>query len=223
MFPDVDGEPVQCGIPFAQPPLTSLLRVSAGVLGPHAPLCCPYVIAVDPSGALLLATSGPFPGVDSPSYPPASLRLVRLQPPDSDHTFDDYIFTVANVPGSFSPPIVHLGNVGLISLRGGNDGDYMVAELQPIEDCDRARMIYVHTHTEEWAEKEISYPVPLPHRAWGRHGVISHGGKLWWVDLSWGLLSCDPCANEPVLLFEELPEGKRARVRRSIYTVATNR
>ncbi|WVZ60415.1 hypothetical protein U9M48_010439 [Paspalum notatum var. saurae] len=45
----------------------------------------------------------------------------------------------------------------------------------------------------------------LGRRCWFGEGVISHGGMLWWVDLSYGLLACDPFAEEPELLHVPLP------------------
>jgi len=50
--------------------------------------------------------------------------------------------------------------------------------------------------------------------------VIGHDGKLWWVNLVWGLLGCDPFADEPVLhhvpLQETYPIGHTAEVLQDI-------
>lgn len=42
-------------------------------------------------------------------------------------------------------------------------------------------------------------------RSWYGEGVISHDGMLWWFDLSYGILACDPFADEPELLYIPLP------------------
>ncbi|KAM0821236.1 hypothetical protein ACQ4PT_009456 [Festuca glaucescens] len=55
------------------------------------------------------------------------------------------------------------------------------------------------------SEKHVHYP--LPPRPWAAICVLSHLGRLWWVevDLSWGLITCDPFADEPVLGFIPFP------------------
>ncbi|KAJ1293797.1 hypothetical protein BS78_01G096200 [Paspalum vaginatum] len=52
---------------------------------------------------------------------------------------------------------------------------------------------------------ELAYSPPLLEWCWFGEGVISHGGVLWWIDLSYGLLACDPFAEEPELLHVPLP------------------
>lgn len=59
----------------------------------------------------------------------------------------------------------------------------------------------------------MSREVKIGHRAlwnrpWGSNGVISHDGKLWWIDLACGLLFCDPFSDEQEeMQFVALPEG----------------
>jgi hypothetical protein len=45
-------------------------------------------------------------------------------------------------------------------------------------------------------------------REWVPAGVVAQKTTLWWFDLSWGLLSCDPFVADPVLLFHKLPEDR---------------
>jgi len=92
----------------------------------------------------------------------------------------------------------------MITLSGGPANDYMVVELEITEGSDVAKLYTIRGHKSVvWCYKEMSSRVS--HRPWGRHGVISHNFKLWWIDLSWGLLSCDPSADEPAHAFELLP------------------
>jgi hypothetical protein len=58
----------------------------------------------------------------------------------------------------------------------------------------------------EWVEKSVHYP--LPPRPLSPICVLSHHGRLWWIDLSWGVITCDPFADEPVLGFVPFPPGK---------------
>lgn len=45
----------------------------------------------------------------------------------------------------------------------------------------------------------------LLRRFWAGEGVISYAGMLWWVDLSYGLLACDPFIDDPQLIHVPLP------------------
>ena len=57
----------------------------------------------------------------------------------------------------------------------------------------------------KWREREMAACSPRIPRDWFPEGVVSHGGMLWWVDLSHGLLACDAFADEPELLHVPLP------------------
>ncbi|CAM0880624.1 unnamed protein product [Alopecurus aequalis] len=94
---------------------------------------------------------------------------------------------------------------GVIASPAG-DGHYMVVELQPLNGSDVATLLCFSSVTGQWEEKDVAYP---PRGGiWCSDTVITHGGRLCWVDVSWGILSCDPFADEPVLDFVEIPEGK---------------
>ena len=53
--------------------------------------------------------------------------------------------------------------------------------------------------------KELAWSSPPPHQRWSAECVVSYGGMLWWVELSYGLLACDPFADNPELLHVPLP------------------
>lgn len=97
---------------------------------------------------------------------------------------------------------LHAENVGLI-MRGKR---CVVAELQPKSDgTGRATLLCYTVGEYRWVEMELPYSPPLLGRYWFGDGVISHGGMLWWIDLSYGILACDPLAEEPELLHVPFP------------------
>lgn len=67
----------------------------------------------------------------------------------------------------------------------------MVAELQPIGNSEHATLLCYSTAKGGWVEKELAHSPRHPEH-WGSNGVISLDGKLWWVDLSYGLLPATP-------------------------------
>lgn len=99
-----------------------------------------------------------------------------------------------------------IGNIGLISLSSGPACDCLIAELELVKNSNIAKLYSIRGHaTAEWCVKEVH--IPVSDRTWGGHGVISCNQKLWWVDLSWGLLCYDPSVEEPALLPQKLPSG----------------
>uniref|UniRef100_A0ACD5VXP3 Uncharacterized protein n=1 Tax=Avena sativa TaxID=4498 RepID=A0ACD5VXP3_AVESA len=106
---------------------------------------------------------------------------------------------------------MHPGHLGLLTASPADDGHYMVAELQAIIGGDTADLLCFSSQTGEWVNKKMAYP--LPPRPLGPNGVVAHSGRLWWVDLSWCLLTCDPFADKPVLRVVPLPEGKALQYR----------
>ena len=122
-----------------------------------------------------------------------------------------YFILNANAGSAFCLPepkpvdIMHQALLGLIASPGGG-GHYMVAELQPIFGSDEATLLCFSTEVGEWVEKPVHYP--LPPRPLSPICVVSHHGRLWWVDLSWGVITCDPFADAPVLSFVPLPPRK---------------
>jgi hypothetical protein len=86
----------------------------------------------------------------------------------------------------------------------------MVAELQVDKGSEGARLFCFHAGGDRWIQKDLIYPLPLGEedREWVPAGVVAQKTTLWWFDLSWGLLSCDPFVADPVLLFHKLPEDR---------------
>ncbi|CAM0955051.1 unnamed protein product [Alopecurus aequalis] len=70
------------------------------------------------------------------------------------------------------------------------------------------QMLRFLSEKEEWETVPVS-PCQLPS---GRRMVIDQealafGGRLWWVDVTWGVISANPFSDRPELSFVELPRG----------------
>lgn len=181
----------------------SVLTVPTRVSSAPNDLWYPYIAAADPSGILLLAATQPFTNFS---------RVVYY------HLCDAPTGKVVEIPRHLHFMGLHGANVGL--HRRGRD--FMVAELQPTNDgSGRATLLCFTAGKYGWVEKNLTYSPPLLHRHYFGEGVVSHGGMLWWVDLSYGLLACDPFADAPELFHVPLPsvpdELPAAPVERGMY------
>ncbi|CAM0880937.1 unnamed protein product [Alopecurus aequalis] len=198
--PPADGG--DASVALTAPPRVSILTVSPRVFpDPPTPQFFPFVLAADPSGLLLLQ---------------ANLRCTPIREvidrPDPDTKYVKwkyydrcYFVLDATTSSSFQLPkpdqsyIQHQALLGLVVSPGGG-GHYMVAELLGL---DTATLLCFSSEVGEWVEKRVHYP--LEPRPWAPIRVLSHHGRLWWVDLSWGVITCDPFADEPVLGFLPFP------------------
>uniref|UniRef100_A0ACD5T9Q2 Uncharacterized protein n=1 Tax=Avena sativa TaxID=4498 RepID=A0ACD5T9Q2_AVESA len=92
--------------------------------------------------------------------------------------------------------------------RGHGPPDrFAIAELQG------NMMFRFLSDTGDW-EVAVTAPCKLPlarpvYFERGRHDqeVFAFGGRLWWVDLTWGAISADPFSDQPEPRFVELPRG----------------
>ncbi|CAM0880620.1 unnamed protein product [Alopecurus aequalis] len=191
------------------PPRVAILTIPPRIFPGRTTLdIFPSVIAVDASGLILLkAVKGPATGptvIDTPTRQEFCWRP----------TVAGYFVLDATTASALSLPkpelIMHMGHLGLISSPGGG-GHYMVVELQPMYGGDTASLLTFSSDVGEWVTKSIHYP--LPFRILAPNGVVSYYGRLWWVDLSWCLLTCDPFQDAPVLRVVPLPPGKALRWR----------
>ncbi|CAN6332764.1 unnamed protein product [Urochloa humidicola] len=89
---------------------------------------------------------------------------------------------------------------------------YAVAVLSEDRDGEGEERSFVMrrflSQTGEW-EKLVGLPSPLPlaRRLNIDWEVLAFAGRLWWVDVSWGVVSSDPFSDRPELRFVELPRG----------------
>ncbi|XP_062197377.1 uncharacterized protein LOC133900298 [Phragmites australis] len=199
------GEHVSGPASFVAPPSLSYVTMSRWVCRDDATVDnYPCVVAVDPSGVFLLfASQGRAEGPLIVDRPDLYLSMQR----DFHQSYflcNPYIGLAGILPDP-DRPILHLGNLGLMA-DPRRAGHYAIAELQPIGGSDHATLIRYSTAKGRWAEKELAYSTRYP-EYWGSNGVASHDGCLWWVDLSFGLLACDPCARSPELRCVPLPDG----------------
>ncbi|KAG0514118.1 hypothetical protein BDA96_10G162700 [Sorghum bicolor] len=193
----------------------------------------PYVIAAADAGLLLHVSHWPFVGFDLDRDPPGIVLVARdfLRGAGPGEAI---AASVVRIPDrdrrQCQAGISSIKNTGLVSLPGSGGADYAVAELyisasdeddDDGDDDDRATLLFFRSRADSWVQKDLRCPSMSGRRwMWSSHDVIGHDGKLWWVNLVWGLLGCDPFADEPVLhhvpLQETYPIGHTAEVLQDI-------
>ncbi|CAN6313578.1 unnamed protein product [Urochloa humidicola] len=212
---DADLPPgADLSLALAPPPRASLLTIPPRLF-PDAPTArnFPAVLAADPSGLLLLhANQGRATGplvIDRPGYRHFEWR----------EFVDGYFVLDAATGSAFAIPepelISEKAFLGLLPHPGG--GRYVVAELQPIVGCDYADLLCFASDVGEWVQKKV--PDTLPRRWWVPTAVLAHCGRLWWADLFFGLIACDPFADAPALAFVPLPPGKALRYKEAAWVL----
>lgn len=181
-------------VTLAEPPRPTELVVSPHLApdGVSAD-CFPLVHAADPSGILLV----------SATYDRCSMAPPSADKQAGDYTTNYFAWHAAIDYTHRLPPhedsVKHTGNVGLVVDKY----NFMVAELLPAGDGDRASLLCYWSYDREWVKKTLPFPLKCP---WSSARTFSHQGKLWWLDLSQGLLCCDPFAKETELLFVPFPD-----------------
>ncbi|KAF8657520.1 hypothetical protein HU200_060083 [Digitaria exilis] len=196
-------DPGDLSIKLSMPPRASTLTVPMSVHpkpGYDDTDRHPYVVAAADAGVLLHLSHWPFVGFDLDRDPPGILLVARdfLAAPGPGKALATSVVRVPDRVRPYQPGISNVRNIGLVSLPGSGGGDYVVAELYVADD--RATLFTFRSGTGGWVRKDLSCPSMSGRRwMWSSHDVIAHDGKLWWVNLVWGLLGCDPFADEPVL------------------------
>lgn len=181
------GAGADFSVVYEEIPSASVLTVRLRMSSPSSPYVYPYIAAADRSGLLLLR---------------ARRHLTPFQSKISYHICDARTGEVISLGKHWPRTVVSGSNVGLI-LKGER---CMVAELLPKSDGSGSATLLCYTVGQyRWIEMELTYSPPLQGRSWFGEGVISHDGMLWWVDLSYGILACDPFADEPELRYVPLP------------------
>ncbi|KAJ1284889.1 hypothetical protein BS78_03G239700, partial [Paspalum vaginatum] len=93
--------------------------------------------------------------------------------------------------------IINPGNVCLVAEAA--DTDYVFGlETSKAKIGDSAGLYYCipgpqnELRSRSWNARTVFPPQHLWNRPWGAHGTVYHNGKIWWVDLSCGLLYANP-------------------------------
>ncbi|KAG2586097.1 hypothetical protein PVAP13_5NG021200 [Panicum virgatum] len=84
-------------------------------------------------------------------------------------------------------------------------GHFMIAQLHPAPATRHGFILFYSTATRRWATKQLASAPE--HKRWGAHGVLAHDGLLWWVDVAYGMVVCNPFDDAPHLRLVPLPEG----------------
>ncbi|VAH75363.1 unnamed protein product [Triticum turgidum subsp. durum] len=214
-----DGLPqgAALSLALAAPPrvTTVKLRPAACPVEPDPP--CrhkfPCVLAADPSGLLLILTPPPLSERDEGELRTSrdargverTIRIGRV--PSPRYVVCDLSSATATATASPVPDpreLIFNNDLGVIAAPGGG-GRFMVVEFQTIVGGREATLLCFSSESGKWARKKVANP--LPRWMWTFSDIVSHGGKLWWVDCVAGLLACDPFAEEPAMEYVQLPAG----------------
>jgi hypothetical protein len=115
----------------------------------------------------------------------------------------------------------HMGVLTQADRGHGPPDRFAIAELQGLQGNMMLRFL---SDTGDW-EVAGTAPCKLPRARrvffeMGQHDqeAFAFGGRLWWVDLTWGAMSADPFSNQPEPLFVELPRGSVMPARSTVET-----
>ncbi|XP_052154967.1 uncharacterized protein LOC127773000 [Oryza glaberrima] len=127
------------------------------------------------------------------------------------------LFRLPDINGTKKTMFCHLPGLLTRSAQGHGHGppdEYAVASLSEgngRDGKDRGFAMWRFlSQTGEWDKLE-SLPSPLPLarqlNVHSHHEVVAFAGRIWWVDLGWGVISADPFSDRPELRFIELPRS----------------
>ncbi|XP_051223998.1 uncharacterized protein [Lolium perenne] len=172
----------------------------------------PYIAAHDARGLLLHVSSPPGIGLNLDPNPAGLFVVLPLSAFVPGVTAEFFMATDAavRVPERLDVPDVwSIKSVGLLSRVGADGVEYVIAELQSVNDADEiANLLRFRLGSAAWVQDKVNCIGFNPSCI---DQVISHQGKLWWVDLRKGLIVCDPFQIHPVLVVLDLPNGVTRR------------
>ncbi|CAN6221528.1 unnamed protein product [Urochloa humidicola] len=207
-------------IPLVVPPRVTVMNAGPTAdPDPDSPDKYPYVLGAESDMLLLNFAVEPFYGVCLNDRPyQSNLIVVRDFDAAGVAQGRPLTGTAERIPprNGEQPVVTNLESVGLLSTPGPDAVDrFLIAELLVNRGNDTARLVYIFADGDFWIQEDVPNPL-LGHGderegEWVPSGVICHIAKLWWFDLSWGLISFNHMAevdNEPLVLFHALPEGR---------------
>ncbi|XBH99674.1 hypothetical protein VPH35_128936 [Triticum aestivum] len=150
-----------------------------------------YLAAIDRSGAMLICAG--IQRIGDPAI--KRVYFVRHDITEKSHK---------RLPDLGQGALVH-GNVGLVVDK---EGVCVVAELVRTKNKNSGliRLWRSDDKKDKWTDKEVNFPLQGSRR-WNGNGAISWGGKIWWIDLSQGLMSYDPFGAKSKLCYLAFPGG----------------
>ncbi|GJN08632.1 hypothetical protein PR202_ga26574 [Eleusine coracana subsp. coracana] len=174
---------------LAAPPRVSRLVVDPSVFpaDPDSQAKVPnlYIKATGPSGHFLAEakpSKSDSDGISKPFY-------LLLDVPSG---------TASLIP---NPDVFRASSLAVIAASGGG---YMIVAFRA-QDRDNQNLVCFSSETREWVNKTVVTPQLSP--KWTITDVITHDGKIWWVDRAHGILACDPFADQPDMAYIPLPRG----------------
>uniref|UniRef100_A0A0E0L062 DUF1618 domain-containing protein n=1 Tax=Oryza punctata TaxID=4537 RepID=A0A0E0L062_ORYPU len=102
----------------------------------------------------------------------------------------------------------HTGLLTRSAAGHGPPDSYAVAMLREHSNSGTFHMWRFLSRTGKWEKIDgLPSPLPLLRRLDIDTEAVAFAGRLWWVDLTWGVVSADPFSDRPELHFVELPRG----------------
>jgi hypothetical protein len=197
---------------LAAPPRVTTVALHPSVCplqpDPTARHTSPGVLAADPSGLLLLLTPPPLSERDDGELrtsrgPDGALRTIRIgRVPSPRYLVCDVSSPQAATRVPDPGNRIFNNDLGVIAAPGGGNG-FMVVEFQHIVGGRDATLLCFSSKTGASVQKKVANP--QPRWLWTFSDVVSHAGKLWWVDNVVGLLGFDPFPDEPPMEYVHLP------------------